>query len=49
MNNKNILVVIEEIGALLQNYKTEIQLKDWEINSLRQEIEKLERKLEREQ
>ncbi len=44
MNNKNIFTVIEELGALLQNYKTEIQLKNWEINELRQKIEKLEKK-----
>jgi hypothetical protein len=44
MDNKNILCVIEELGALLQKYKIDIQLKDWEINELKLQIEKLEKK-----
>lgn len=44
MNNKNILTIIEELGALLEKYKTEIQLKDWEITSLKKQIEELGKK-----
>ena len=44
MDNKNILTVIEQLGALLDKYKTEIQLKDWEISSLKQQIEELGQK-----
>lgn len=42
MENKNILVVIEELGGLLEKYKDEIKYKDYEIDSLKKKIENIE-------
>lgn len=42
MENKNILVVIEELGGLLEKYKDEIRYKDYEIDSLKKKIEQIE-------
>lgn len=42
MDNKNILTVIDELGALLERYKGEIQIKDWEINKLHKKINQIE-------
>lgn len=42
MDNKNILTVIDELGALLEKYKTEIQIKDWEIERLNKKINQVE-------
>lgn len=39
---ENILVVIEELGSLLSKYKDEIRYKDYEIDSLKKKIEKIE-------
>ena len=38
----NILVVIEELGALIEKYKDEIKYKDYEIDSLKKKIEQIE-------
>ena len=35
MDNKNILIVIDELGALIEKYKDEIRYKDYEIDSLK--------------
>lgn len=40
---KNILVVIEELGTLLKQYKDEIKFKEYEIERLRSQLEKLEK------
>ena len=42
MENKNILIVIEELGALIERYKDEIKFKDYEIDSLKKKIESIE-------
>lgn len=42
MDNKNILTVIDELGALLEKYKDEIQIKDWEIERLHKKIKDIE-------
>ena len=42
MDNKNILVVIDELGALIEKYKDEIRFKDYEIDSLKKKIEQIE-------
>ena len=42
MDNKNILVVIDELGALIEKYKDEIKFKDYEIDSLKKKIEQIE-------
>ena len=39
---KNILVVIDELGALIEKYKDEIKYKDYEIDSLKKKIESIE-------
>ena len=39
---KNILVVIDELGALIEKYKGEIEIRDWEINRLKTKIEQIE-------
>ena len=39
---ENILVVIEELGGLLEKYKDEIKYKDYEIDSLKKKIEQIE-------
>ena len=39
---ENILVVIEELGGLLEKYKSEIRYKDYEIDSLKKKIEQIE-------
>lgn len=39
---ENILVVIEELGALIEKYKDEIKYKDYEIDSLKKKIEQIE-------
>ena len=39
---ENILVVIEELGALIEKYKDEIKYKDYEIESLKKKIEQIE-------
>lgn len=42
MDNKNILIVIDELGALIEKYKDEIRFKDYEIDSLKKKIEQIE-------
>lgn len=42
MDNKHILLVIEELGGLLEKYKNEIRYKDYEIESLKKKIEQVE-------
>lgn len=39
---ENILVVIDELGALIEKYKDEIKFKDYEIDSLKKKIEQIE-------
>lgn len=39
---KNILIVIDELGALLEKYKDEIKYKDYEIESLKNKIKQIE-------
>lgn len=39
---ENILTVIDELGALIDKYKGEIKLKDWEIERLKGKIEQIE-------
>lgn len=39
---ENILIVIEELGSLLNKYKDEIKYKDYEIESLKKKIEQIE-------
>lgn len=39
---ENILVVIDELGNLLNKYKDEIKYKDYEIESLKKKIEQIE-------
>lgn len=42
MQEKDILIVIEELGGLLEKYKNEIKIKDWEIEKLRKKIVAIE-------
>lgn len=42
MNEKNILVVIEELGALINTYKNEIEFQDIQIKNLENKINKIE-------
>ena len=46
MDNKNILTVIEELGALIGKYKDEIKFRDYEIDSLKKKIEQIEQYIE---
>lgn len=39
---ENILIVIEELGSLLNKYKEDIKYKDYEIESLKKKIEQVE-------
>lgn len=39
---ENILIVIDELGHLLNKYKDEIKYKDYEIDSLKKKIEQIE-------
>ena len=39
---ENILTVIDELGALIEKYKGEIEIKDWEIKRLKNKIEQIE-------
>ena len=39
---ENILTVIDELGALIEKYKDEIKFKNYEIDSLKKEIERIE-------
>ena len=43
---ENILVVINELGALLEKYKDEIKYKDYEIDSLKRKIESIEQHID---
>lgn len=43
---ENILVVIDELGSLLNKYKDEIKYKDYEIDSLKKKIESIEQYIE---
>lgn len=43
---ENILIVIEELGSLLNKYKDEIKYKDYEIDSLKKKIEQIEQYIE---
>lgn len=43
MENKNILTVIEELGALIERYKDEIEIRDWEVKRLKNKIEEIEK------
>lgn len=40
--SKNILTVIDELGALIENYKDRIRFKDYEIERLNKKIESIE-------
>ena len=42
MQEKDILVVIEELGKMISTYKDEIKFKDYEIEALKNRIERLE-------
>lgn len=42
MENKNILIIIEELGGLLERYKEDIKYKDLQIDSLKKKIEQIE-------
>lgn len=42
MEHKNILVVIEELGNLIEKYKDEISYKDIQIEHLKSKIERIE-------
>lgn len=42
MQFNNILTVIDELGAMLEKYKGEIQIKDWEIERLNKKINQIE-------
>lgn len=42
MEQKNILTVIEELGLMLDKYKTDIRLKDYEIERLNKKINQIE-------
>lgn len=42
MEQKNILTVIEELGLMLDKYKTDIRLKDYEIERLNKKISQIE-------
>lgn len=42
MDNKNILIIIDELGSLLGKYKDEIKYKDFQIEHLRNKIESIE-------
>ena len=39
---ENILIVIDELGSLLNKYKDEIKLKEWEVERLKKKIEQIE-------
>lgn len=41
---ENILVVIQELGELINKYKTDIAYKEHEIEYLRKKIEEIENK-----
>ena len=38
----NILTVIDELGSLIEKYKGEIEIRDWEIKRLKNKIEQIE-------
>ena len=42
MQNKNIMVVIDELGYLLDKYKDDIKFKQIEIDNLKRKIEQIE-------
>lgn len=42
MENKNILTVIDELGALIEKYKDDIKFKDYEIERLNNKITQIE-------
>lgn len=42
MENNNILIVIEELGGLLEKYKDDIRYKDFQIDNLKKKIEQIE-------
>lgn len=44
MKEKDILIVIEELGKLISDYKKELKFKDYQIKNLKLEIEKIEGK-----
>ena len=39
---ENILIVIEELGSLINKYKEDIKFKDYEIERLKNKIEQVE-------
>lgn len=43
---ENILVVIDELGNLLNKYKEDIKYKDYEIETLKKKIEQVEQYVE---
>ena len=43
---ENILLVIDELGGLLNKYKDEIKYKEYEIESLKKKIEQIEQYVE---
>lgn len=42
MEEKNIITVIEELGAMLDKYKSDIKYKDYEIERLKKKIQSIE-------
>ena len=42
MQEKDILVVIEELGKMISTYKDEIKFKNYEIEALKKRIEQIE-------
>lgn len=42
MQEKDILIVIEELGKMISTYKDQIKFKDYEIETLRKQIEAIE-------
>lgn len=42
MENNNILTVIDELGALIEKYKTEIKFQKYEIENLNKKITQIE-------
>lgn len=42
MQEKNILAVLDELGAMIIKHKNDIKYKDIEIESLRKKIERVE-------
>lgn len=46
MEHKHILIVIDELGALIEKHKEEIKFKDLQIDNLKKKITEIENYLE---